>query len=311
MNTTQPTTRIKTCCNCSQEYQAKRHDQRFCADCIEANKAARHTKTTQPTEKRQRKHRACNSAHPYSKLLYYLDFLLERDGDYRNLHWQCSAANGFIKAQSKAQRTPLGTLESAVIVYCRLNGLLPHEAWEDMMYRLRRDTPEWHAEIDQLFLKAMGRNPDRTNSRTIKDEGLDMWDRVKLPYTHEQMQWLFNAFEHYRKNFRNFSYAEKQRFYYQPPKFEEEEKPKVENKPEEKPSEDTSSFLAALLLAFLGGRGGDDERYGGRYGYLSGTRPHMSKPLEKEGDPEQDAHEDQDAIDAAAAELLDSIDWGS
>jgi hypothetical protein len=264
--------------------------------------------TNKPNQ--QRKRRPRRRGNLYYELFYHLAGMKAREtNDGRNLSQQCFHAAFWLRNVSKAQCKPEVSLAAATVVYCWQKGLLSQEAWDNMQDTLYLNSSEWYAATDALFVKAMGRHPNRTSRITLKDEGLDMWDRVTqtLPYTPDQMQWLVKAFEYEQTNHKNFSYADRQRYYYQPPKFEEEEKPKIENEPEEKPSEDTSSFLAALLLAYLGGRGGDDERYGGRYGYLPGTRPHMSKLLEEEGNPEQEAHANQDCIDAVAASLLADV----
>ncbi len=146
----------------------------------------------------------------------------------------------------------------------------------------------------------MGRFPDRSH-KAIGQEALLVWVCIKLPFTEDQLHFLDRAFQYERGNHKKFTYADRQKYYYQPLSFDEDT-PKEADKTDK--GDKYSSFFDALF-----GKS-DDERHGGRYGY-GVSLPKKAKKQAELVDPEWVDADDQDAIDAVASDLLDSIDWGT
>jgi hypothetical protein len=236
---------------------------------------------------------------------------------YKVLMDQCSTASNFLERRTKIQRRPEHSLGAAVIVVSLQKGLITEDEWENRLRYLHLSDPEWHKEIGALFEQIMGYAPDPSSNEAIQADATDVWSLVKLPYTERQMEQLSKGYKDLYKNLSHLSMREREEYWRQPLRFDGESRlvtkdipPKptahsytAPTPPAQPQSNDDGLLLLTLaLIARLTDRLKDKEP-----AHTVKAEPAKQEPI----NPEQVDADDQDRIDAVAAELLDSIEWGA
>lgn len=234
----------------------------------------------------------------YRYLITYLNRLNEAVASgslYRAHRW---TAQNIIETRAKLQRKPEDSLSAAVIVAALQRGIVSQDEWENGLRYMRPQDVEWAGIIDRLFLRLVGRRPNRSSTETLNLDALAAWDCVKLNCTEEQLQYLANIEWKTEDRWVPFSFDEMNA-----------EAPQTggENQGYTKPTNPLLQLFWQLLGGDSGSHDSEDERYGGRYGY--GVRMPKKQPTQSEPiNPEQIDHNDQATIDRVAAELLADID---
>lgn len=210
---------------------------------------------------------------------------------------ECSRAHAFLQLREKMQQVPLKSLSGATIMVSLQTGILSDEEWHEILGVLYLHSPEWNLWIESLFEQLVGRKPDRGSSQTITLEANALWQQVSLIYTEEQLRFLEDAWNYKVDHGRHFTHTEKLRYYYHPLSFEALPK-----------QEDGDGTALSSKLKDLRSRIKDeeDDHYGGRYGY--GVKLPARQTQDEPVNPEQVAHAEQDAIDAAFNELMQGVE---
>ena len=150
-----------------------------------------------------------------------------------------------------------------------------------------------------------GATPARSDPKALEADALDMWGRIQIPYTEEQMDFLEEAYRYERKAGNRLTPYERRRFFLEPMSFD----PITKEEPED--PADKEARANRLFDRSRRGENVEDEQdrhFGGRYGFTPGTRERPTPKEDEKTHPEQIPHSDQDEIDEVFAEMMKDFD---